>query len=144
MRKRRSPSWRAWSGNSFEGICLKHVEGIKQALGIAGVDTFQTGWRHQPTVEVPDGAQIDLVIDRADMSINLCEMKFSEAPFVISKRYAEQLRHKRATFQRVTKTRKSLFLTLVSTFGVADNAYARELGVQSVTMDALFNESHPS
>ena len=86
------------------------------------------------------GAQIDLLIDRADDTINLREMKFCEGEFTVDKRYAEDLRRKRDAFQRATRTRKSLFLTMVTTFGVADNAYAREPVVNSVRAEHLFHE----
>ena len=85
-----------------------------------------------------DGAQIDLVIDRADRSINLCEMKFAESEFVIDKAYARELARKRDVFRNITGTKKAVFLTLVTTYGVRSNDHAQRLGVQSVTMDALF------
>jgi len=85
------------------------------------------------------GAQIDLLIDRADNTISLCEMKFSEGQFTIDKPYAGELRQKRDTFRRVTGTRKNIFLTLVTTFGIVDNAYAKELVANSVLADELFS-----
>ncbi len=135
-----SPAWRAWSGLAFEGICLKHTARIKSALGIGAVQTEASSWWVRPTQDDDQGAQVDLVIDRRDGCINLCEMKFSDAEFVIDKATARVLRDRRATFGRVTKTRKTLFLTLVTTHGVRDNRYRQELGVQVVTMDALFGQ----
>jgi uncharacterized protein len=137
---RGSPAWRAWSGLAFEGICLKHATALKRALGIAGVQTEESSWWHRPSDDDDEGAQVDLVIDRRDGCINLCEMKFSEAEFAIDKATAQALREKRATFARVTETRKTLFLTLVTTYGVRDNRYRQELGVEVVTMDALFGD----
>lgn len=135
---RGTPAWRAWSGFSFESLCLKYVDSLKQGLGIGAVQTEESTWRYRPSSTDDQGAQIDLVIDRKDASINLCEMKFSDSEFVIDKAYATKLRNKRATFAHVTKTRKSLFLTLVTTYGVRDNEHARALGINSVAMDALF------
>jgi hypothetical protein len=83
--------------------------------------------------------QIDLVIDRRDGVINLCEMKFGEDEFVIDKKYAGDLRNKVQTFRRVTSTRKALFLTLVTTYGVKANEYQAELVQNSITADALFD-----
>jgi predicted AAA+ superfamily ATPase len=137
LTKRGSPAWRAWSGYAFEGVCLKHVAAIKRALGIEAVETTESSWRHRPA-EGESGAQIDLVIDRKDAAINLCEVKFSEAPFTIDKRYAAELRHKRDAFRRATATKKSLITTAITTFGLQDNAHSRELVDRSLDMAALF------
>jgi hypothetical protein len=139
MKQRQSPKWRAWSGYAFEGICLKHAHQLKVALGISGVQTTEAPWRHHPCEGEP-GAQIDLLIDRADETITLCEMKFSEGVFTIDKRYAEELRQKRETFRRMTGTRKNLFVAMVTTYGVADNAYAKELVAGSVVAEALLRD----
>jgi uncharacterized protein len=84
------------------------------------------------------GAQIDLLIDRRDACINLCEMKFAEAAFVNDKRYADALRAKRDTFRRVTGTNKALILTMVTTHGMRDSTHSRELVDKSLDMAALF------
>jgi hypothetical protein len=138
MNKRGTPAWFAWSGYAFEGICLKYVGLIKRALGIEAVETVESSWYHRTGVKAERGAQIDLVIDRKDATINLCEMKFCDGEFAIDKRYAADLRHKRDVFRRVTGTRKTVLLTLVTTHGLANNAYARELVDKTLTMDALF------
>lgn len=138
LKKHRSPAYRAWCGLTFEAICLTHVHGILRALGIHGVETEVSAWHHVAHEPGERGAQIDLVIDRADQTINLCEMKFAEAEYTIDEAYAAELREKRATFERVTRTKKAILLTLVTTYGVRENAHAQSLGVSSVTMDALF------
>ena len=138
LKMRGRPNWHAWSGLAFEELCMKHLGQIKAALGIAGVSTESSSWTFRPKDGSETGSQIDLLIDRADGCINLCEMKFSEAPFVIDKRYATTLRQRRDSFRRATGTRKSLFLTFVTTEGVASNAYGLELVDASVTLDALF------
>jgi hypothetical protein len=139
QQRRGTPAWRTWSGYAFEGICLKHISSIKSALGIDGVETEESVWRHAAIDrDSGRGAQIDLVIDRKDQSINLCEMKFADADFIIDKRYAAELRNKRSLFRQVTGTRKALLLTFVTTYGVRDNAHRRELVDVSLEMDALF------
>jgi uncharacterized protein len=138
LRKQGTPAWRAWTGIAFEAICLKHVYAIKRALGISGVETTEATWEQRPTASIPDGAQIDLVIDRADRSTNLCEMKFSASEFVVDKAYARELAHKREVFRAATRTNKALFSTLVTTYGIRHNDHSRALGIQSVTLDALF------
>lgn len=147
MRKQGTPAWRAWSGLAFEAICLKHVGAIKAALGIAGVETVESAWEHRPAradKHHRDGAQLDLVIDRADRCMNLCEMKFSEAEFTVDKACARDLLHKRDVFRDVTGTTKALFVTLVTTRGLRDNEHARSVVARSVTMDALFARAHIS
>ena len=139
MKQRQSPKWRTWSGYAFEGICLKHTQQLKVALGINGVQTTEAPWRYQPK-NGEQGAQIDLLIDRADETISLCEMKFSEGVFAIDKRYAEELRQKRETFRQKTGTRKNLFIVLVTTYGFIDNPYAKELIAGSVQAEALLKE----
>lgn len=125
-------------GYAFEGICMKHVAPLKRALGIEAVETSENAWHHRPVDRDDRGAQVDLVIDRRDACINLCEMKFSDGEFTIDKTYAGELRHKRATFRRVTGSRKALLITMVTTHGLRNNQYARELADTSLTLDALF------
>lgn len=136
--RRTSPGWRAWSGLAFEGVCLKHIRQLKRALGIEAVETLESSWRYRPHSSDESGAQIDLVVDRKDATVNLCEMKFSEGEFVIDKRYAAELRAKRESFRRATRTRKTLLLTMVTTYGVKRNPYRDELIAAEVKMDALF------
>lgn len=138
QKRRGTPAWRAWSGYAFEGICLEHVSWLKAALGIEAVETETSAWRHGASDRAGHGAQIDLVIDRKDATINLCEMKFSESEFTIDKRYAAELRNKRNLFRDITGTRKALLLTLVTTYGVRENAHKREIVDVSLDMDALF------
>lgn len=137
QRKRASPAWRAWSGLAFEAVCLRHVEPIKRALGIAGVETVEGAWERR-SVDDRDGAQVDLVIDRADRSANLCEMKFSESEFAIDKAYARELERKRDAYRETFGERKATFLTLITTYGLRVNDHAQRLGVRSLAMDALF------
>jgi uncharacterized protein len=130
-----NPEVRAWSGYAFEQICLAHLPQIKRALGIGSVQTFSSVWHGNDGVS---SAQIDLVIDRRDHAINLCEMKFSINPFVIDKSYADNLRQKIGVFKAATGTRKGIFLTFITTFGLAENDYAGSLVQNSLTMDVLF------
>ncbi|WP_300602031.1 ATP-binding protein [Niabella sp.] len=126
------PKHRAWSGYAFEQVCLAHIKEIKQALGISGVQTSVSSW-------TGEGAQIDLVIDRKDQVINLCEMKFSLNNFTITKKYAGDLRNKIAAFREATGTRKALYLTLITTYGLARNEYSGALVQNDLNMDLLFH-----
>ncbi len=128
---RGTPRWQAWAGLAFESLCLKHRAAILRALGISGVRVEASAWHH------PE-AQIDLVLDRADDLITLCEVKFSDGPFTITKRYAADLRNKLAVFREATGTRKGLRLVFVTTYGVKDNAWSRELVDGVLTLEDLF------
>jgi AAA+ ATPase superfamily predicted ATPase len=139
MKKAASQSWKSWSGIAFENICLKHAGQIKDAVGISGIYTEESAWRSK-TGQSVDGAQIDLLIDRGDVSINICEMKFSTEEFVIDKSYATALQRKLAVFKAQTKTKKTLFLTMVTTYGTRENTYSTGLVQNEVTMDDLFKK----
>jgi len=129
-----SPKHRAWSGYAFEQVCLTHLPQIKKALGISGVETETSSWKRKKT---KDGAQIDLVIDRRDGIINVCEMKFSISSFNIDKKYDAELRNKTGAFKSETGTKKSVFLTMVTTFGLHPNLYSGNVQ-NDIKMDALF------
>ncbi len=134
----RSPAWRTWSGYALESLVHRHAPQIKRALGIGGVATPHSGWLHRPDATWPQGSQIDLLIDRADNTINLLEIKFSQSPFTITKPYADELRRKLETFKAVTSTRKNVFLTFLTPHGLTANSYAAELAHQSLLTDCLF------
>jgi hypothetical protein len=126
--------YRAWTGYAFELVCLMHEEQIKHQLGISGVLTNSASWR---SLTSSPGAQIDLLIDRNDRVINICEMKYAKDQFAIDKKYAESLRNKREAFVRETKTRKAIHLTMVATYGVKQNDY-RSLIQSEIIMNDLF------
>lgn len=131
-----SPKHRAWSGYAFEQVCLAHVPQIKKALGINGVETETSSWKSN---QAKDGAQIDLVIDRRDEVINVFEMKFSISPFIIDKKYDAELRNKVGAFKAETRTKKSVFLTMLTTYGLQNNSYAGNVQ-NDIKMDILFVE----
>lgn len=129
-----NPKQKAWSGYAFEQVCLAHTEQIKKALGISGISTEESAWR---SIQSKDGAQIDLVIDRRDGVINLCEMKFSTKTFAIDKKYDTELKNKVMAFRAETRRKKALFLTMITTYGLKANTYS--LNVQNdLKMDVLF------
>lgn len=129
------PSHRAWQGFTFEQVCLDHILQIKKALGISGIQAEHAAWRGSMEDK---GAQIDLLIDRRDHVINLCECKFHLDTFSIDKSYADSLRSKITVFKEVSKTKKALHLTFVSTYGLHRNQYSDMLVHNEVTMDAFF------
>ena len=118
-------------------VCLAHVAQMKKALGISGVVTEEYAWRHFAEDEDDKGAQIDLVIDRNDGVVNLCEMKFSSLPYHLTSKEEEHLRSRASIFQQATRTTYSLAHTYVTTFGVA-NPESHSILQSQVVMDDLF------
>ncbi len=139
LSRQNAPRRRTWSGYAFENLCLKHMNSIKTSLGIAKLETTEAPWYYKSDANsaIP-GAEIDLLIDRRDNTINLCEMKFSETEFTINKKYAEDLRRKREVFRKATGSRKNIFITMITTFGVENNSYSNELVANSLTLEDLF------
>lgn len=134
-----SPIRYSWVGLAFERVCMQHVDQIKQRLGIGGVLTNVYSWSVKSDPVYGSGAQIDMLIDRADNVANVCEMKFSKDEYVIDKEYSMILAHKIQRLVQTTKTRKALHLTMITVNGVAHNEYWGE--VQSeVTAEDLFRE----
>ncbi len=134
------PVFHTWSGLAFERICLLHSEQIKKALGISGVITNEYSWRTAATEEHPS-AQIDLLIDRSDKVINLCEIKYSDGPYTIDKKYMEHLRNKAALFRLLTKTRKGIALTMITSYGLVKNSYSMNSIHSQITADNLFADA---
>lgn len=135
----KSQSIKSWSGFAFERVCLQHVNQIKKAIGISAVATTEHSWRFVPEEGEKDvkGAQIDLLIDRDDNVINLCEMKWASEEFVIQKKDEADIRNKVSTLERETGTKKAVHVTMVTTYGVKRNMYSDEIQSE-VVLDQLF------
>ena len=131
-----NPVHRAWQGFTFEQVCLSHIEQIKKALGIHGILSREATWKGKNEEKA---AQIDLLIDRRDQVINICEAKFSVDKYVITKEYSEKLRSKISIFKEVTKTKKSVFMTMITTYGVERNKYSTSIIQNEITMNDLFS-----
>ena len=134
-------SWKSWSGYAFENICLQHIDNIKIALGIAGVHSRHFSFFSKATDE-NEGVQIDLLIDRQDNVLSLCEIKFYNDEFVLSKEDAGKLRRKRTLLKRISKTKKQIFIVLITTFGMVTNKHSLGLIDNVVGMDDLFYKSN--
>ncbi|MDV0444695.1 hypothetical protein MmiAt1_02300 [Methanimicrococcus sp. At1] len=132
-----SAQHRAWSGYAFEQVCLIHTRQIKNKLGISGVLTNISSWRSKNS---QSGAQIDMVIDRKDDVINLCEMKYSGSGlYVIDKKYSENLGQKKSVFISETGTKKAVHLTMVTTYGISKNMYSSMIQSE-IRLDDLFED----
>ena len=133
-----TPKLNAWSGISFEKVCLEHIPQLKKALGISGVQTDINTWHCQADPERGIyGSQIDLLIVRKDQIINVCEMKYADTEYLVDAAFDREQKRKMSDFRNKTKTKYALHSTLVTTYGVANNAYAGELQAV-ITSDDLF------
>jgi len=120
MKKSETQSFRTWRGYAFEQVCLSHIKQIVKALGISGIVTHVESWR---SVQSDPGAQIDLLINRSDRVISLCEMKFSDSLFTITKKIAQDIRDKRNVFLEETGTKKAINVSFITPIGVKRNEY---------------------
>ena len=131
----------SWSGYAFEQVCLHHINQIKKALSIGGLISNVHSWSCKPFTDKNGtkwkGAQIDLLIDRADEVINICEIKFVSNKYEISADYEERLRNRESLFRNITKTKKAIYHTFITTYGVSENIHSGIVHSE-VTMDQLF------
>ena len=132
-----SPRYKSWAGFAFESLCIKHSYRIKKALGISGIFSIESSFYFKGTKN-ESGFQIDMLIDRSDNSINICEMKFYGKEYELTKSDAEALRKRRELFREKTVTKKYLINTLISTYGLKDNINSAGIIDKVVVMDQLF------
>ena len=126
-----------WAGRAFERVCMQHLKQIKTALGFSAVISTAHSWVYKPKNATEKGAQIDLLIDRNDQTINLCEMKYTNAPYTLTEEEDMRLRNRKATFIRETGIAKSILVTMITTYGLTSGGYSDDIHCQ-VTMKDLF------
>ncbi len=129
--------FKIWSGYAFENLCFKHITQIKHALSIGGVVTNEYAYTFKGNKDTK-GIQIDMMIERADNCMNLLEIKFHDKEFVISKDYEQALSEKVAIFKEQTHTSKSIFVTMLSVFGVKKNEHYLSVVTNQLQIDDLF------
>lgn len=142
------PTWSSWAGYAFESLCHKHIAQIAQGLSLQPT-ALAYAWRYNPAKTCPEngdglsdrGAQIDLLFDRDDDAITICEIKYTKSPFSIDKKYAEQLNQKLNTFQKVTKTKKMIYLAMICSSGLKKTIYSEDMVSQSINIKSLFAKS---
>lgn len=135
-----SAAWYAWAGYAFEAVCLKHVDSIIYAIGLDKINVYWSDWRYVPGSD-GKGAQIDLVLDREDDCVTLCEIKHTEKPFVITKSYAGEIETKQEIYKEQTRTKKQIHWCLITNNGVVNNEYFEKLINHVVTLDDLYKET---
>lgn len=131
------PMYKIWSGYAFENLCFKHTASIKKAMGINGIITNEYSYILKGD-ENTKGTQIDLVIDRADNCINILEVKFYEEAFEVTNSYAQQLSEKVRVFKEQTSTKKNIFVTMLTVFGVKKNANYLNIVTNQLLLEDLF------
>lgn len=133
----------AWLGYAFEQVCLHHIPQIKHALGISGILSNAYAWSCKAYVDKDGvewkGGQIDLIIDRNDLVMNLCEMKYSPSEYVIDRKLMDTIRERTELFRREQKTRKNLRCTFVTPYGIHSGKYSSIVD-SCITLDHLFHE----
>ncbi|MBP9694144.1 MAG: AAA family ATPase [Alphaproteobacteria bacterium] len=143
-----TPAWNSWIGYAFESLCYKHIPQISKGLDLSPTAVPYT-WRYAPSKKIQEqtektdesrGAQIDLLFDRDDDSITICEIKYTSAPYTIDKKSADQLKQRLKVFKTVTRTKKHLFLSIISANGLKESIYSTEYVSSSIDLTALFHK----
>ena len=133
-----SAAWHSWAGYAFESICYEHISQISKALELSPTAIPNT-WRYVPRKDSKEqGAQIDLLFDRDDDSITICEIKYTAKPFVIDKQYAEKLNKKIEIFKKTMRLHKQIFLAIISVNGLQKTLYSEAMVHNIITINDLF------
>ncbi len=129
--------YKIWLGYAFESLCLKHISNIKKILGIANTYTNISSFSYTGN-KTSEGIQIDLVIDRADKSVNLCECKYYTNTFEITKQYATHLNKRKELFKKYTGTKKNIFTTIICNNQPVKNEIYFETVDKLIVLEDLF------
>lgn len=144
-----------WSGLAFEKLCLNHEQQIRAALGVSGVSAEVFSWfskaseketsadaeanpkTGKKTAVKARGAQIDMLIDRADKTINVCEMKFWSTLYSMSAKDEADIERRVSALRHETGTDKNVIVTLVTTKGLVRNEHSESVQ-KVVVLEELF------
>lgn len=134
-------AWKAWSGYTFEMVCYKHIHQISKALTIPA-GAIATTWRYLPTKsrKNEEGAQIDLLFNRPDGIVQICEIKYCASPYKLDKEYAKALVKKVEIYQKITKTKKQIFVSMITSYYLQKTMYSEDLIASEVILEDLFEE----
>jgi len=135
-----SPAWKSWAGYAFEAVCLKHVSQIKKALFIPA-GALSGSWSYRANSREENGAQVDLLFDRDDGVISLCEIKYHQRSFAIDKKYAATLQRKIEVFREQSGINKQIFLSMITVDALKKNQYSEELIRSKATLEDLFEDA---
>ena len=133
----RTGKFYSWAGETFELLCVSHLNQLKEALHIYSVDnSFCWSGKTQDGA----GAQIDLIlVNDASRTDYLCEMKFSESIFSINSEYNQNIRKKIMAFSESPQHNRthSIQVAIVASFGISTGANSDVVN-HTVTLDSLF------
>lgn len=138
IKQQASSKFKSWAGYVFESVCLKHIRQIIKALELTVVAEKASYWSYLAQDSAEKGTQIDLIIDRADQCINLCEIKFWNSEYIMTDLYAQKLNQRREIFREKAKARKTLFNTLITPYGARNNKHYLSSVDKQLNLDALF------
>ncbi len=134
-----TPAFRTWSGYAFEAVCYKHLNNIRKALAIPE-GASATTWRYIPPRKSKEsGTQIDLLFDRPDGIVNICEIKYCTTPYIVDKNYAKELQHKVQVYKKITKTQKQIFISMITLYPLKKTMYSEELIISEATLNDLYS-----
>ncbi|MBM3198594.1 MAG: ATP-binding protein [Chlamydiae bacterium] len=134
----KSSAWFSWAGYAFENVCYKHIDEIIHALDLQKVSCFCSYFLQKASSQEKDGAQVDLLLDRDDDAVTLCEIKYSNDLFTLDKAYAKNLMNKMEVVEKHLQKSKQLFLAIITTQGVKKNLWTEELVSHTVLLKDLF------
>lgn len=134
---RLTSSWKSWAGYAFEMLCMKHIVEIRKSLNLDSL-ARASSWSYKGDDKDQEGVQIDLLFDRPDDSITMCEIKYTEEPFNIDKEYHKKIKNKIEVYKKVTKTKKHIFFAFISASALRKTVYSEEDVNSVVTIDELF------
>lgn len=137
--KSQSASWKIWSGLAYEAVCNKHLPQVRSALQIESGANVGS-WRYAPRKSDKTGAQIDLLFDRTDGVVTICEIKYRQKPFAVDKEYATKLLNKIEVFKQQTRTEKQIFIAMITAAGLKPTMYSEDLVMGVVSLADLFKE----
>lgn len=112
-----------WLGHAFEEVVFNHIDQVKQALGISGVLSSESAWNVSGT-DTDEGMQIDLLIDRADRVVNVCEIKFCNDNYIVTSAYARKITNRIDRISEMFKHKRSIASVLITTYGLKKNEYS--------------------
>lgn len=129
-----TPEVNSWMGLTYERICMAHIQQIKHSLHLDTISTLSYSWRSKTSTPA---AQIDIIIERADKIINICEVKYCQGEYNLDKDEYERIKKRKNAFIQETGLRHVPWLTMITTEGVARGKYSEMIQTQ-VTLDDLF------
>ena len=132
-----TPGQNNWYGLAFERLCMYHIWEIIQSLRLDTILTSYYSWRSRKTTP---GAQIDMIIDRADGVVDICEMKYSRYEYSQDAEESQKLGSRIKTFQTETKTSKAIRTVLITTKGLAQGEHSDDF-TKVLTINSLFVDS---